>query len=294
MRKIIYKLINKVGYRIEKKQRGKNVDVQKLEKFGVVNNFNLLYNSRKFIFNINDRYGDLKITDHGEGLLIQILGIQIFVESAEELLIINEIFVERDYHFGSKSEVVVIDIGANIGIASIYFSLLDCVDKIYAFEPVNKTYTQAKYNFELNNQFTKNIDIQNFGLGGYERKENFIFSSDAKGNVGVRGSLSPSYKEDGDYEVVEVIIKDATKEIENIFSQNIGKKFMMKMDCEGAEYEIFENLYYSGVLNNISIIILEWHDKGAETLEAILIKSGFQYFSRSLGPISGLICAVKK
>ena len=65
------------------------------------------------------------------------------------------------------------------------------------------------------------------------------------------------------------------------------------MDCEGAEYEIFENLSESNLLGKIDVLIIEWHDKGAKSIENTLLKFGFNVFSRDLGPISGIITASK-
>ena len=66
------------------------------------------------------------------------------------------------------------------------------------------------------------------------------------------------------------------------------------MDCEGGEYEIFESLSESGVIAKIDYLMMEWHDKGAEVLEEVLLENGFMCFSQRLAVNSGMIYAVKK
>lgn len=294
MKKIIYLLINKLGYRIEKKLKNKREIAPYLNKFNISENFDLLFHSKEYILNLNKKFEDLTITNHKEGFLVGFLDLSIYVESIEEFHILNEIFVRDDYTFISNSKAIVIDIGANVGITSLFFSLFDYVDKIYGFEPVKDTFEQAQYNLILNAKIHKVEWIKNIGLGRNSRKELFLFDKYCKGNTGLRGKSSPSYANNDNAREREVQIEEATLEISKIIKEKKGKKVIVKMDCEGGEYEILENLYETGMINQIDVLLLEWHDKGSQIIEEILLNSGFDFFLRDLGSIAGMIYAYKK
>lgn len=293
MKKYLYTLFNKLGYRIINKEKEREQLKFPLKKYHIRENFDMLFQSKYYIQDLENKFKNISIVNHKEGFLVGFLDLSIYVESEEEFHILNEIFVRNDYDFISGSQSIVIDIGANIGITSLFFSQFDYVDKIYAFEPVKVTFEQAAYNFSLNDKIQKIAKIKNIGLGKNSRKEVFLFDTSCKGNTGLRGELSPSYENNSNAKKIEVQIESATAELAVILAENSDKKVIVKMDCEGGEYEILEDLYQSGMIENIDVLLLEWHDRGSKVIENMLIHSGFDYFSRNYDSLTGMIYAFK-
>ncbi|APS38795.1 methyltransferase, FkbM family [Salegentibacter agarivorans] len=292
MKKLIYKAINRLGYTFYNKKNREQEIRGKLEKFEVEIHKNLLLYSYKYINLLANKFPDLSITDAENSLKVCFEDLTFYIESQEEFLILKEIFIDEEYKFIIKEKCVLIDIGANIGIASMYFSQFDYIQRIYAFEPVRDTYDLARKNFKENN-ITKIAEFNNYGLGAEDREENFLYNKSVKGNSGIRGKLSPSHTNRESPEIRKVQIKDVDKVLNPIIKDNRDYKIVIKMDCEGAEYEIMNRLSSNSLLNHIDIIILEWHDFKAEPLEDVLRENNFTVFSRNLDSISGIISAVK-
>lgn len=164
-----------------------------------------------------------------------------------------------DYNFDSidfKNGDVVIDIGGNIGTVSIYLAKKYPFLKIYAFEPVKQNYENFLKNIELNN-INKDI-IKVFNLAITKDRRDVIltspFNNSGASNIynNFRGSGNIISNND-------ISIKSIT--FDDIFSNNnISKCKLLKIDCEGAEYEI---LYSANVenLKNCEYMRAEFHGK---------------------------------
>ena len=169
MKKTLYKLISKLGFKIENKRKEQLKREKIVSKYQVTQQIPLLVKSFVFIQNIAQKYQDLQVSDFREGVLMAFNGLKIYVESYEELFILDEVFVQNDYNFLTDEKMIVMDIGANIGISCLFFSQLNCVEKIYAYEPVGATFDQAVLNLELNKEISKVVQLNNFGLGKNNR-----------------------------------------------------------------------------------------------------------------------------
>jgi FkbM family methyltransferase len=294
MKKYIHTLAKKLGYKIsnisQKEQDLKNL----VAGFGVQNDTNdLVLKSAPYLFEIKKQFPELVLERHKEGVLARFNGLQIYIESSEEFFIVKEVFIEKDYNLLSNENLVVFDIGMNIGISSLFFGLNKNVAQIYSFEPVVTTCNQAAYNLVLNPTYSNKIQAFNFGLGGSSRVEQVLYNSQAKGNCGIRLESSLVINKDNAV-AIEINIKDVSAILPDLMAKHSGQKKVLKIDCEGAEYEIVQKLSDANLLKDIDVLLIEWHDKGAKILEDLLTANDFRVVSRHLTSITGMIYAFKK
>ena len=293
MNKLIHSILNKLGYKISNIGKKEKAIQDLVNSFGVKNDtYNLIYNSASYLFEIKKHFPELVLEGHKEGVLASFNGLQIYVESSEEFFIIKEVFIEKDYNLLSNENFVVFDIGMNIGISSLFFALQKNVTQIYSFEPVVPTYNQAVYNRNLNPSCAAKIAAFNFGLGGATRVEKVLYNAQAKGNCGIRLDASLVLDKNNAAEI-EIQIKNIGEILPDLLAKHANQKKVLKIDCEGAEYEILEKLSQLNLLADVDVLLIEWHDKGAKILEDLLIANDFKVISRYLTSITGMIYAFK-
>jgi FkbM family methyltransferase len=294
MKEQLHKVLKKLGYKVSNISK-KEKDIHDLVAgFAVKNDkHHLVINSAPYLFEIKKQFPELVLESHKDGVLANFNSLKLYLESPEEFFIIKEVFIEKDYNLLSNESFVVFDIGMNIGISSLFFGLQNNVKKIYSFEPVVATYNQALYNLGLNPIYLDKIEAFNFGLGGSNRVEKVLYNSQAKGNCGIRLDLSQVIDKDT-AEEIEINIKNIQEVLPDLLAKHPKLKKVLKIDCEGAEYEILQKLNDSNLLADIHVLLIEWHDKGATLLEELLVANNFSVISRHLTSISGMIYAFKK
>lgn len=240
----------------------------------------------KFIF-VLDQYERLKTIQTrlqatfkiAEDLfLVSFSDITLNPTTTEEIFIIEEVFVRGVYGFAGQPMINVIDIGMNVGFASLYFAANNGVSKVYAFEPFTPTYDQALVNFRLNPEIANKIVHQNFGLGLDDEKLVIGYDYENKGQVGIYGTklVRSRIKEKNDQMIA---IRSVANVLGKLYDEHPGEPFLVKIDCEGAEYMIIECLEAGDLFKQVKLIIIEWHEKGPDLLLNILKRHGFSAFN---------------
>ena len=152
---------------------------------------------------------------------------------------------------------VILDLGANLGIISILLAKKFPQTKIYSFEASPINYQNFVKNIEDNNC----TNIFPFNLAVWSTSNTTIEIPTSPTNS---GGSSIYYK--SEFFDQYPISKVETISLEDIFDQNnIGICKLLKIDVEGAEYEIF-SAYPEEKLSNIKNIGIEFHQCEADNL----------------------------
>jgi FkbM family methyltransferase len=156
-----------------------------------------------------------------------------------------EIFDEHIYNVDVYDKDVV-DIGANVGDSSIYFAIKGA-RKVVGVEPLPNVYARAIENVKLNHLEGK-IFLINAALG----------SKSGKIKVPCNTSTYQSYyfstlRTNGECEVPIVTLSEVMKQI--------NEPYLLKMDCEGCEFDVILNDYEH--VRMFEKLIMEYHAKSA-------------------------------
>jgi FkbM family methyltransferase len=140
---------------------------------------------------------------------------------------------------------IVLDIGAQVGVVSIYLAKKHPGIKVYAFEPVTVNYRRLLRNIEANG--VTNIIAVNKAVTGDGRTVTIY--GDLETNSGGSSIYGPVVGADT-HEAPSVTLAQILNEY------GIGRARLLKLDCEGAEYEIIGD---GALLERVDIVRGELH-----------------------------------
>lgn len=134
---------------------------------------------------------------------------------------------------------VILDIGANTGLYSIFYSkLVGDKGKVFAFEPDTKTYKALLNNLKLNN--CTNVITHNFALSNKESKIEMVSedTNDANLKTGDAFRYIKEITDDSSSSTNNTIKAFRLDDLDLIKKEE--KINFMKVDVEGAELLVFE------------------------------------------------------
>jgi amino acid adenylation domain-containing protein/non-ribosomal peptide synthase protein (TIGR01720 family)/FkbM family methyltransferase len=224
--------------------------------------------------------------------------------NGETDLIYKEIF-ERNIYLQNGIDInegdVIVDVGANIGLFSLFAALYASNTKVFAFEPIGSVFNTLKDNIAL---YDVDITAFNVGLSNKEETAQFFFyphntaiSGKYAGGVDEEETVkayiqkqSESLDEQVSAEDMNSILADRmqpelveckVKRLSDILAElNLEKIDLIKIDVEKSELDVIE-----GIDDNdwakIRQIVIEAHDieDHIDRIKNLLNDKGFEIFS---------------
>lgn len=198
---------------------------------------------------------------------VKILGreVALNVFSEADNSVFEEIFRDLDYKILEEkirmAGDLIVDIGAHKGYFSIYAAIINSAVPIFAYEPESDNFKWLKENLKLNR--IKNVMPKNVA----------VFSRE--------GTLELHLSEDSHNH--SLFGEGVAKRVEAISLNKILGKVrvcdLVKMDCEGAEFAILENLEKENFAK-VKMFYVEYHEYEPEMqwreLKKIFEKNGFK------------------
>ncbi|MFN6380047.1 MAG: FkbM family methyltransferase [Flavobacteriales bacterium] len=198
----------------------------------IYNHFN-----QKNVFDSIVRANDLKID---------------YSSNRPSLALIKSIFVDREYadYFPFYKKAIIVDIGAHKGYFTLFASLnSDKQSTIISIEPVESNYKLLEQN--ILRQGVENVQVMKAAIAHFDGQLDIHLSQDTNHSLIKNNPLS------GETNAIEKV-KAIT--LDSLVSQfQLGEIDFLKMDCEGAEYDILFNVS-DETLKKIKILSMEFHD----------------------------------
>ncbi|MCC7232947.1 MAG: FkbM family methyltransferase [Bacteroidia bacterium] len=181
---------------------------------------------------------------------------------------LREIFAEERLRFPSPSvEPVIFDCGANVGIASLYFSMQYPGCRILSFEPDEKVFDCLKKNCQ-------EWDIKNIAL-----HKAAVWIDNQELDFGSEGADGGSLFQGENRSRVQGIRLSSMLEKESAVD-------LLKMDIEGAECDVIKDC--RSQLHKVKYLFLEYHSWAERNQELsgllqVLSDCGFRYNIHRVG-----------
>lgn len=239
---------------------------------------------------------EMKVLTNGN-LLVRFGKASVAVKSNDEFNNVYEVYHNQIYNYflNNGKRDVVLDVGMNIGDATLYLALKENVEKVYGYEPFKETFLDAKENLIACPVLDK-IEFLNYGISDKSEMRTIAYNRDMTcGQSSLSEIREQSYTtylsrglvNESEEKIEQIEVRRASEVVAPLLLKHKNCNIILKMNCEGEEYGIIEELLQSGYLSKISFIMLEWHYKGKESILKCLKEAGMSWWcldkSKELG-----------
>ncbi|MFP3190536.1 MAG: FkbM family methyltransferase [Thermoproteota archaeon] len=217
------------------------------------------YDGHEEILDRDKVLGILKTIQFSKILYLTKLRYKLKIETREGVGDWETVFLKEEYKWliEGQKDPIILDVGGEVGDTALYFALKGA-KKVIVIEPFPNNYEYLVKNINYNNFQDKIIPI-NAMVGKENKKTNIIIPDEF---------IVRDAKESNTGYQIEMITLSKLIESFNI------KEALLKMDCEGCEYESILN-ENDETLKIFKKIQLEYH-YGYEKLKEKLEKLGFR------------------
>lgn len=231
--------------------------------------------------------------EESKNAFLEIDGVRIHSASYDDIHFVDEIFHKKTYNLSSEKDTCFLDIGMNVGLATLLFANMPNVSEVHAFEPFPETYARALRNIRLNPALAPKITAHPFGLAA--RDEELVVQVED----GLANSGGWNLRSDHGDRTVRLNVRDAASALGPIIAQAeaSGRQVIAKIDCEGSEFDIFQSLSKADLFRSITALMVEWHrvfeGRDQSELLAPLKSAGFIVIDISPEEGNGFFYAVR-
>lgn len=186
----------------------------------------------------------------------------------------TDIFIKQVYRFEtSAARPFIVDCGANIGMSVLYFKQLYPHSEVWAYEANPEAFALLQRNVAANN--LKGVRLFNYVLADTNAELDFYIPA---ATAGLNGSLNPAIAKGKKQRLPGY-------RLSGLLPQNRAVDFV-KVDIEGAEFMLLQELKESGRLNDIRQLVVELHashEDMPQAFDKLLRIFGTRYSHRAVG-----------
>ncbi len=190
----------------------------------------------------------------------------------------GEVFLDEEYFFKADSDSpVIVDCGANIGLATMYFKLVFPKARITAIEANPATFTSLEANIK-DNSLTDVEPLNIAVVGGEETEVSLTFAEAGD----LRSTRMKELHGKAASEIEEIVVPAVR--LSTLLPESVD---LLKMDIEGSEQDVIDDI--APKLGQVKNVIIEYHysANGRHSLGdfiLILEKAGFICRIKSANP----------
>ena len=207
----------------------------------------------------------------------ELLGLKFYYGNFDLFLtLFREVFVADSYRIEHATErPLILDAGANIGLATLYFKYRYPNAEVHAFEPDEANFEYLRQNVEANH--LKDVHLHKVALSDQPGELKLYTRRDVKGgDIGV--SINKDFR--ANFHKADDIVEFRVPA--ELLSRYVDRPVdMFKLDVEGAEELILQDMDATDKLRQVKQITMEYHQvPNGNPLSAVLAKmerAGLRY-----------------